>query len=154
MQKQFKPYFAVALALLAASCAGNKDKNDAAADNAAAGADIRGRWNIERIALGDSASVVPAVEVPGVGQYISFEDGEYFIKTNCNSLSGSYTVSGDSIAMADGVMTEMACDNMATEDALRRILPTVVTMRAEDDSTLVLCGSNPSECIVLRKAAD
>lgn len=136
--------------LLVVSCEGTKDKNA----TAVADVDISGRWNIERIALGDSVAVLPAVEEPGVSQYISFENGEYFIKTNCNSLSGSYTVSGDSISMTDGAMTEMACDNMATEDALCRILPHIVAVRAEGDSAIMLCGANPSDCIVLRKAAE
>lgn len=72
--------------------------------------------------------------------------------TNCNSLSGSYTVKGDTITLGDGAMTEMACDDMRTEDALRRILPHISTVDVQNDSVVRLNGSTPAECILLRKA--
>ncbi len=75
-----------------------------------------------------------------------------FIRTNCNSISRTYTVKGDSIILGDGAMTEMACDNMAVEDALRRILPNVATVYIQNDSIARLDSRNPSEYIVLRKA--
>lgn len=52
----------------------------------------------------------------------------------------------------DGMMTEMACDNMATEDALRKILPSIVRMDMENDSIVRLCTDNHSQYIMLRKA--
>ena len=84
-------------------------------------------------------------------QYIVFEDSTYFIMTNCNSFNGSYTVRGDSIRLGDGAMTEMACDDMQTEDALRRILPHISTIDVQNDSVVRLNGAVPAECILLRK---
>ena len=49
-------------------------------------------------------------------------------------------------------MTEMACDDMSVEDALRRILPNVATVYIQNDSIARLDSRNPSEYIVLRKA--
>ena len=46
----------------------------------------------------------------------------------------------------------MACDNMATEDALRKILPDIVTLDVQNDSVMRLNTSVPSEYIVLIKA--
>ncbi|WP_289833357.1 META domain-containing protein, partial [uncultured Muribaculum sp.] len=77
-----------------------------------------------------------------------FEDSTYFIKTNCNTISGTYTIKGDSIILGDGAMTEMACDNMAVEDALRRILPNIATVYIQNDSIARLDSRNPSEYIV------
>lgn len=94
----------------------------------------------------------PDEAVPGTSHYITFDDSTYFIMTNCNTIAGAYTVKGDSIAFRDGAMTEMACDNMATEDALRRILPEISTMDVQNDSVVRLNGSKPAECILLRKA--
>ena len=74
--------------------------------------------------------------------------------TNCNSISGQYTVKGDSITLGDGAMTEMACDNMATEDALRRILPRISTMDTQSDSVIRLNGTTPAECILLKKSRE
>lgn len=160
MNMQIKSLFAAAAAvsaLVATGCSGSKEnKTDAAAvDETLAetpAVDIRGQWYIENIVLSDSDYVRPDEAVPGVSQYIVFEDSTYFIMTNCNSISGTYLVKGDSITLGDGAMTEMACDNMATEDALRRILPAISTIDVQNDSVVRLNGSTPAECILLRKA--
>lgn len=148
---------AVLLIAASAGCSGNKEAKSLNADNAAqtevADADIRGQWYIENIVFSDSDYVRPDEATPGVSQYISFEaDSTYFIITNCNSISGTYTVKGDSITLADGAMTEMACDNMDTEDALRRILPSISTIEVQNDTVVRLNGATPAECILLRKA--
>ena len=146
---------ATALTILTASCGGNKD-NKETADNQkqepVANVDVRGQWYLENIVFSDSENVRPSEEVPGVRQYIVFEDSTYFIHTNCNTFSGLYTVIGDSITLGDGAMTEMACDNMATEDALRKIMPNIATVCIQNDSIARLASRNPSEYIVLRKA--
>ena len=63
----------------------------------------------------------------------------------------SYTVKGDSIKLGDGAMTEMACDDMRTEDAIRRILPRISTIDVQNDSVVRLNGTAHAECILLRK---
>lgn len=146
----------VGAAIITAGCSGNKEnKTDAVpalAQKTVADADIRGQWYIENIVFSDSDYVRPDEAVPGVSQYIVFEDSTYFIMTNCNSISGPYVIKGDSITLGDGAMTEMACDNMATEDALRRILPAISTIDVQNDTIVRLNGSVPAECILLRKA--
>lgn len=151
--------FIVGAALLmvtAAGCSGNKAAtSDKLADKAAtevADADIRGQWYIENIVFSDTDYVRPDETSSSMRQYIVFEDSTYFIMTNCNSFNGSYTVRGDSIRLGDGAMTEMACDDMQTEDALRRILPHISTIDIQNDSVVRLNGLAPAECILLRKA--
>lgn len=145
-------------AISAVSCTGNKSEATNADENlphdVAAYADVKGQWYLENIVFSDSDYVRPSDEVPGVRQYIVFEDSSYFIQTNCNTFSGSYTIIGDSITIGDGMMTEMACDNMATEDAIRRILPNIATVYIQNDSIARLDSHNPSEYIVLRKASN
>ena len=147
-----------ALSILTASCGRNKE-NKETADNqhqeTVANVDVRGQWYLDSIVFSDSeyVRVRPDVRLSSIHQYIVFEDNTYFIKTNCNTISGSYTIKGDSIIFGDGVMTEMACDNMAVEDALRRILPNIATVYIQNDSIARLDSHNPSEYIVLRKAA-
>lgn len=140
----------------ATGCSGNKEAKAVNDDNTAqtevANADIRGQWYIENIVFSDSDYVRPDETSSSMKQYIVLKDSTYFIMTNCNSLSGSYTVKGDSITLGDGAMTEMACDDMRTEDALRRILPHISTVEVQNDSVLRLNGSTPAECILLRKA--
>lgn len=145
-----------ALMVTASGCSGNKESKEVNADNAAqvevANADIRGQWHIENIVFSDSDYVRPDETSSSMKQHIVFEDSTYFIMTNCNSISGSYTVKGDSITLGDGIMTEMACDDMRTEDAIRRILPHISSIDVQNDSVVRLNGSAPAECILLRKA--
>ena len=145
--------FAVAMM---ASCTGNKgavDKDNSEVNDIATEAtvDLKGQWNIENIFFNDSDYVRPAEILPDVRQYVQFTDSTYSIMTNCNSISGYYTLSGDSITLGDGMMTEMACDNMQIEDALRRILPDIATIDAENDSIVRLNCRNHSGYIILKK---
>lgn len=137
---------AIAVALLATACSGNNKQND--------DADIRGQWYLENIVLSDSENVRPMEEVPDSRQYIQFEDSTYLIRTNCNSISGFYTIKGDSIRLGAGMMTRMACENMATEDAICLILPHIVTVDIENDSIARLNSNTNSAYIVLRKATE
>lgn len=154
--KSYNISFIVGVALLmAAGCSGNKEaKSDSLDDKAkteVADADIRGQWYIENIVFNDSDYVRPDETSSSMKPYIVIEDSTYFIMTNCNSISGSYTVKGDSITLGEGAMTEMACDDMQTEDALRRILPNISAIDVQNDSVMRLNGSVPAECILLRK---
>lgn len=147
---------AALLTAMAAGCSSNKEAKSDILDNDAesqvVNADIRGQWYIENIVFSDSDYVRPDETSSSMKQYIVFEDSTYFIMTNCNSINGSYTVTGDSIKLGDGAMTEMACDDMHTEDALRRILPHISTIDVQNDSVVRLNGTTPAECILLRKA--
>lgn len=145
----------VLLMATVAGCSGNKGaKTDKVADAAqmeTVNADIRGQWYIENIVFSDSDYVRPDETSSSMKPYIVFEDSTYFIITNCNSISGSYTVKGDSIKLGDGAMTEMACDDMRTEDALRRILPHISTIDVQYNSGVRLIGSAQAEYILLHK---
>ena len=144
-----KLFIATGIALLLlSSCSKSKQVTD---ENLATEVDtvispevqLEGQWLIEDIGVDDMTKVRPSEETPDVDQYFLFTDSSYNIMTNCNSFSGSLTVKGDSITLGDGMMTEMACDNMATEDALRRLLPKIATLEAETDSLIRLRGSPP-----------
>lgn len=147
---------AILFLIMTTGCSGNKEiKSDRAGEEIqteVANADIRGQWYIEDIVFSDSDYVRPDETSSSMKQYIVFEDSTYFIMTNCNTFNGSYTVKGDSIKLGDGIMTEMACDDMQTEDALRRILPHISTIDVQNDSVVRLNGLAPAECILLRKA--
>lgn len=151
-------FIAIAALLMATAtgCKGNKeakaDKLDNIAKTEVANTDIRGQWYIENIVFSDSDYVRPDETSSSIKQYIVFEDSTYFIMTNCNSFNGPYTVKGDSIKLGDGAMTEMACDDMRPEEAIRRILPRISTIDVQNDSVVRLNGLAPAECILLRKA--
>ncbi len=149
--------FSLVLAIMATACSSNKQESadvDTVQQKEAA-VDIRGQWYLENIVFSDSVNVRPSEEVPGVRQYITFnDDSTFYIQTNCNSISGGYEQNGDSIILGAGIMTEMACDNMATEDALRKILPDIVTLDVENDSVMRLNTTVPSEYVILVKATE
>lgn len=157
MKSQIKSLIIAAAvsSVVAAGCSGNNgnktDAGDIEQQDAKIVADLRGQWFIENIVFSDSDYVRPDEVAPGARQYIIFEDSTYSIMTNCNSISGPYMIKGDSISLGDGAMTEMACDNMATEDALRRILPHIATIDVQNDTVVRLNGTIPAECILLRK---
>lgn len=145
------------MALAMASCTGNGRLAGGGTDGETAlqetqeDVNINGQWRIDSIVLGGSSSVRPGEENPDVCQYFVFTDSTYSIMTNCNSFYGTVAISGDSIALGDGMVTELACDNMVTEDALRKILPKIVAVDVVNDSVIRLNGSTPSEYIVLGK---
>ncbi|MDE6263951.1 MAG: META domain-containing protein [Paramuribaculum sp.] len=145
--------FIPSLLLVATSC-GSNGANTSGGTTDAMTAGISGQWSIENIAFSDSDYIRPAEETPGAKQYITFEDDTYFIQTNCNTMSGTYSIAGDSIFMGDGAMTEMACDNMNVEDALRRIIPHICIIDMENDSVMRLNSSVASEYIVLKKITE
>lgn len=140
------------LGALLTACSANTKKTEHLSDDEKQQIEIQGQWYLENIVFNDSTYVRPSEEVPGSRQYIILSGSTYSIMTNCNSISGSYTLKGDSIHLSDGSMTEIACDNMATEDALRKILPHINTVDVENDSIVRLNCTVPSEYIVLRKA--
>lgn len=136
-----------AVMALTVSCGSSKQK-------ASAEISLTGQWYIENIVFNDSTYVRPAEEDPEVQQYITFEDKNYHIYTNCNTIFGEYSLKGDSITIGSGGMTRMLCENMATEEALTKILPNIATVDVENDSIVRLNSRNTSEYIVLRKAAE
>lgn len=147
---------AASVAAIATGCSGNNGRETIVAENQsrpeAQRVDLRGQWFIENIVFSDSDYVRSDEAAQGAKQYVVFDDSTYYIMTNCNSISGTYTMNGDSITLGDGAMTEMACDNMDTENALRRILPRISTIDVQNDTVVRLNGTEPAECILLRKA--
>ncbi|MDE6562550.1 MAG: META domain-containing protein [Muribaculaceae bacterium] len=157
-----KKLFGIALLAFAlASCGGKgsqaddslKDKSVAEAEQSA-DLNIIGQWYIENIVFSDTDYVRPSEQVPDSRQYILFEDSTYSVMTNCNHGSGGYVLRGDSISFGDGAWTEMACDNMATEDAIKRILPALSIIEMENDSIIRINSDASSKYLILRKATE
>ncbi len=139
--------FAWLAVVLLTACSTTKEKEVPAVD-------LAGQWYIESIVFSDDDYVRPAEEVPGSRQYVIFDDEGYFIQTNCNTVSGSYTIKGDTLTLADGPMTEMACDNMATEEALRRVLNQSAAIDVENDTITRLNFTESGAYMILRKATE
>ena len=147
-------YVSLLSILTLCSCSGKTETTTTASADAAEQAavpNVKGQWEIQNIVLDDSTSVRPSEVAKDVSASILFEDDTYYVNTGCNSISGMYVQKGDSITLCDGMMTEMACENMETEDAMRKILPNIKTISVENDSVARLNGSSPSEYIIIKK---
>lgn len=144
-----------AMAMLAVGCSGNKSgQAGSGQDNAAATAgavDIEGQWGIVSVVVNDSLYVHPSGTDGDMNAYISFGKGNYFIQTGCNSIQGTYSQAGDSIIMHPGVCTEMACDDMLTEDLVKMVLPGISAVDQINDSVMRL-NSDSSAYIALKRA--
>ena len=142
--------------MILASCSGKKGSEENVGTNMDDAAsemtvDINGQWFIENIFFNDSDYVRPSEILPDVKQYVLFTDSTYSIMTNCNSFQGYYTLNGDSITLDAGIATEMACDNMQTEDAIRRILPYLAIVDVENDSVVRINCSDGGGYLLLKK---
>lgn len=124
---------ACAAAALIVSCT-SSSKKLAEADDVETVNPVEGRWSIDRVQLSDSAVLVIDTAVMAE-QFVEFNaDSTYVVLTNCNSICGAYALNGDSITLAAGAMTEMACDDMRAEDMLRVILPQISAYAVDGDS--------------------
>lgn len=129
-----------AAAALLVSCT-SSPKKVAEVDDVETVNPVEGRWSIDRVQLSDSAVLVIDTAVMAE-QFVEFNaDSTYVVLTNCNSISGAYALNGDSITLADGAMTEMACDDMRAEDMLRVILPQISAYAVDGDSLRLSAAS-------------
>lgn len=139
-----------------ASCGNSATKESdsaAAMQNETEAISLVGSWDIENVVVNDTLELNPAEITPDSKQAITFEaDGSYSINTNCNSIQGQYVVNGDSIRLEAGLATEMACDNMQIEDAIKAALPAIAVMQADNDSTVSLNAPSTGASIRLRRA--
>lgn len=148
----------IAIAALTTSCGGGSKTQTAAEQEndsiqTAQAVVLDGKWNVENVVVNDTLFARPSEETPDQKSVATFEGGNYSIATNCNSIQGSYTLNGDSLAMNPGLCTEMACENMRVEDMLKKVLPAIRTVEAVNDSVVRLNGE-ASEYIVLTRVAE
>ena len=153
-------YMAFAAGLLLTACGSNNankpgtgdvenDSTEVVVEN---GRSILGQWQIENIVMSDSENINPAEKESEETQKFDFvNDSTVSITTNCNTVNGSYTVKGDSIAFSRLFSTRMACPDMSVEDALQKVLPEVKTLDWTSDSVVRLNTATPSQYIVLKQ---
>ncbi len=141
---------AAAALMVLASCSGKAAK-EIVEEKAAPEFALAGQWRLENIVVSDSDYVRPSESAPEEEQYVVFTDSTYSFHTNCNTIFGGYTLSGDSIRLGDGGMTRMACPDTSTEDILVRVIPDIRSLEVQNDSVIRLNGTTPAECILLVK---
>ena len=102
-------------------------------------------WNLQTVAGPDGTAVAA---VASSNAFVRFSDGQLSGNSGCNSITGTYTVSGDDgLTISMGATTMMACadpDVMTQEQQLVTNLAGVATYAVED-STLVLSAADGAE---------
>ena len=98
--------------------------------------------------------VVHARPLAPAGLTIEFEAGRIRANAGCNTMSGTATVSGDTIAVDDMASTEMGCEAAAQEsDAIVAELLTGRPTFRLDGSTLTLSGKRTAATLQRADAA-
>ena len=101
-----------------------------------------GRWNVVTYADPFKATM-GLTEVATDRTYtLQFdENGTFWFTTDCNTVSGEYSVDVQSLQFGNLSATELACDREIVERCVKSELPMVVSFDTPDDSTLCLLGS-------------
>jgi heat shock protein HslJ len=89
-----------------------------------------------------SVGVVGATPVPDTQIRLSFVDGRVMANAGCNSMSGGYALSGDTLMVNDLAVTEMGCDPARHEqdEWVSGLLTGRPQVRVDGD-TIVVMGS-------------
>lgn len=121
----------LALAILVGSC-------DAPSDNA-----LYRKWRLQKYNC-IATSSYGLTQVNEESEYILQLDntGVFSCTTDCNTISGSFEKSKNSLKFSSISFTELACDNMMIERSIVFILPSIKSYEITDDSILVLKDDN------------
>lgn len=76
-------------------------------------------------------------------------DGTYLITTECNSGSGNYTVDGNSLTLAPGMITLAYCGPESREPQYLSLLGSVTSMTLEDGQLLLSLGNNSEQMLFI-----
>ncbi len=132
--------FAAGMAILMASCGSTKPQD----------INLVGEWSIRAYNPAEVSSY-NLVETDGDYRFEFDKDGNFYCGTDCNSISGSYVASGDSLSFGGLMSTLMACHKMDMEDAMTQALPKVRTIELSEDSILSMKESGGNVVVRLVK---
>lgn len=76
-------------------------------------------------------------------------DGIYSITTECNSGSGNYTLDGNSLNLAPGMITLVYCGPESLEPQYISLLSSVTSMTMEDGHLLLSVGNNSKRMLFI-----
>ena len=116
---------------------------------------IVGNWKVVTY-VDPFSSQFSATRSADGGQYVLqlHDSGFFSLTTDCNTVSGNYSVGDGTLRFIDPSATEMACEHEAVERCLKAVLPLVEAYDCPDDSSLRLHGSSGNSLITLNKLVD
>ena len=117
MTKITIPILTAALLAVSACSAGNKtseSKNNAKFDST----ETQGDWRLDAYQIDGKPTTFGAV------YRLTFNepDNTFSLSTDCNTISGEFGITNDTIRFKNILVTEMACDNMIVEQNMLRLL--------------------------------
>ena len=91
----------------------------------------------------DSDSPETQITVPDPENYTLalFADGTYYIKADCNSGSGTYTLDGNNLTLGPTTITLMACGPESMDGEYLSLLPTVEATALENGQFVLYPGN-------------
>lgn len=131
-----KKLFTIALAALALVSCGKGNKAQEAEEEATTGAtegayvapSLAGQWQLVEYTNGENPLEIN-------GEYVlGMEEDTFSMQTDCNAIQGGYEVKADTILFLNPLMTEMACDNEAVQQAMASLLNNTRTFWLASDT--------------------
>lgn len=116
MTKITIPILTAVLLAVSACSAGNKtskSKNDAKFDST----EIQGDWRLDAYQIDGKPTTFGSV----YRMTFNEPDNTFSLSTDCNTISGEFGITNDTIRFKNILVTEMACDNMTVEQDLMRL---------------------------------
>ena len=107
---------------------------------------LSGRWVVSSLQPANAASITPQ---SSVALAMDFADERVMVQSDCNTCSGSYTLTGAAISMPNLACTRRACVGPSHEDLFLDLISNAQTADVVPGQSLVLSGQRGS--IVLRR---
>lgn len=110
------------------------------------------KWRLEKYNC-IATSSYGLTQVNDESEYILQLDntGVFSCTTDCNTISGSFEKSKNSLKFSDISFTELACDDMMMERSIVFNLPSIKSYEITDDAILVLKDDNGHVLMELKK---
>ncbi len=114
-----------------------------------------GRWRVVTYSDPSKAIVEPTEVSQDESYALQFHDtGIFSLTTDCNTISGEYSIDGQSIRFDNLSATELACEKEIVERSMETQLPMVESYDFSNDTTLCLLGREGNLLVKLIKVRD
>ena len=111
-----------------------------------------GEWTVITYSDPFKATIGASTVSSDENYILQFNDNGFFsFTTDCNTISGEFTISGKEIRFLNLSATEMACDKEIVERSIKSLLPMVDSFDLTNDSVLCLLGQQGNVLMKLAK---
>lgn len=108
---------------------------------------LLGEWNVVSYS---NPSDMSSKEVTDADCTLQLHDNGFFsFTTDCNTISGEFTISEKQIQFFNLSATEIACEKELMEQNIKLLLPMIKSYGLSNDSTLSLIGNHGTVLITL-----